>query len=154
MAGWVTDVSTYLAIFGFFYFFLQQLIKMASATINKPHATPKPDRFFDDNGYAYDWVKVFSVYDEADNVKLTEFQIKYSLGNILERLKYAGLEFKCFYSVQRDEIYCKIRADATRIKSEMDRVDYKVFFYIHCTNTNTNKNTNTINTDTITNTNK
>jgi hypothetical protein len=99
MAGWVTDVSTYLAIFGFFYFFLQQLIKMASATINKPHATPKPDRFFDDNGYAYDWVKVFSVYDEADDIKLTEFQLKYSLGHILERLKFAGLEFKCFYRI-------------------------------------------------------
>ena len=49
-------------------------------------------------------------------------------GNILDRLKYAQLEFKCFYSVQRDEIYCKIRANAGRIKTEMNRIGYKVQF--------------------------
>ena len=126
MANWVTDVSIYLAIFGFFYFFLQQLIKMTKATVNQPHPTPKPDRFFDDNGYAYDWVKVFSVYDESNDVKLTDYQIKFSLGSILERLEYAGLQAKCFYSVQRDEIYCKIRAPADILKNEMDRINYKV----------------------------
>ena len=45
---------------------------------------------------------------------------------ILKKLGEGGLETKMYYSVQRDEVYCKIRASLGRLKNEADRIDYKL----------------------------
>lgn len=37
-----------------------------------------------------------------------------------------GLQTKMFYSVQKDEVYVKIRASMTRLKLEAARIGYKV----------------------------
>ena len=37
-----------------------------------------------------------------------------------------GLETKMFYSVKRDEVYCKVRASLDRLCKEADRIDYKL----------------------------
>ncbi|CAN0047779.1 unnamed protein product, partial [Laminaria digitata] len=38
---------------------------------------------------------------------------------------FPGIETRMFYSVQRDEVYCKIRCPLERLGREADRVGYK-----------------------------
>jgi hypothetical protein len=45
---------------------------------------------------------------------------------ILIKLGEAGLETKLFYSIQNDEVYCKIRCPLKRLMLEADRIDYKL----------------------------
>jgi hypothetical protein len=70
---------------------------------------------------------VFKVYDEEiKSTSFNNFQIKYSMKQVTDRLSNAELEFKCFYSCQRDEIYVKIRATPSRLSAQAELMDYKL----------------------------
>ena len=56
------------------------------------------DNFRTENGFSWDYVMVFKVYDADD--ELTPDQQKSSLKNILADLASGGLETRLFYSVQ------------------------------------------------------
>ncbi len=45
---------------------------------------------------------------------------------VTDRLSNAELEFKCFYSCQRDEIYVKIRATPSRLSAQAELTGYKL----------------------------
>ena len=107
--------------------FLFVIIALARATSSrKAHILSKPDEFEQRNGYTYDYVFVFKVYDEDEIVYLNEFQKKFTLKNFLDRCQLAQVEVKSFFSCQRDEIYIKLRVDPKRLLAEADRIDYKL----------------------------
>jgi len=83
-----------------------------------------PDDFFLKFGYSYDWVFVFKVRNEWD--ELDDYQKEFSMKRIINSLVTAGLETSQFYSVQRDEVYCKVRCPLDRLVSQADSVDYKL----------------------------
>ena len=64
-------------------------------------------------GYSYDWVFVFKVRDEWD--ELDEVQKEFSMKRVIGALVQAGLDTAQFYSVQRDEVYCKIRCPLSKL---------------------------------------
>lgn len=82
------------------------------------------DPFRSTYGYSWDYVMVFCV--QPTKVKLSAIQNENSLKFILGRLTDAGLQNKLFYSVQRDEVYCKIRCPMPRLLREADRINYKL----------------------------
>ncbi|GLE06180.1 hypothetical protein PINS_up015391 [Pythium insidiosum] len=84
------------------------------------------EQFEKDNGYSYDYVFVFKVHDE--NAELTQLQKEFSMRTILQRLARGGIETKMFYSVDRELVFCKLRASLERLCKEADRIDYKVEF--------------------------
>ena len=45
-----SEVWTYVGVFGFFFFFLRQLLRSAQKKIDKPHPLPKYDDFIKFNG--------------------------------------------------------------------------------------------------------
>lgn len=51
-------------------------------------------------------------------------QIKYNMRYILDQLALGGLEVRLFYSLQKKEVYCKIRVPLIRLMKEADRVNY------------------------------
>lgn len=122
-----TDVWVYLAIFGFCYMVLNILLQIARREISKPRAAMKRDDFMRDNGYSYEFAFVFKVFDE-DNPPSTSStnNNEYSMKNIIILLNQAGFQTSCFYSVQRDEVYVKIRTDIDRLKKEASRIKYKL----------------------------
>ena len=122
----LTDVFTYIAIFGSFFIFLKFLLDMARKSIEKPFALLKQDEFLKDNGYSYDYVFVFKVYEEDEKDNMNGLQMKYTMKNIIDRINVAGMETSCFYSCQRDEIYVKIRCNPKRLKVMADVVAYKL----------------------------
>jgi anoctamin-10/anoctamin-7 len=84
------------------------------------------ESFEQDNGFSYDYVMVFKVHDE--NTELSQLQKEFSMRTILQRLAKGGVETKMFYSVDREHVFCKLRASLERIGKEADRIDYKVEF--------------------------
>ena len=82
------------------------------------------DQFRNTYGYSWDYVMVFSVI--PIKTKLRDVQNENSLKFILGRLNDAGLQNKLFYSVQRDEVYCKIRCPLPRLLKEADRINYRL----------------------------
>ena len=82
------------------------------------------DDFMKEHGYSWDWVFVFKVA-EADELPLP-FQKKNSVRAVVSKLCEAGLQTSMFYSVQQDEVYCKVRAHPDRLKAEADRIDYSM----------------------------
>mmetsp|Transcript_16737 Transcript_16737/g.28381 ORF Transcript_16737/g.28381 Transcript_16737/m.28381 type:complete len:742 (+) Transcript_16737:144-2369(+) len=82
------------------------------------------DPFRNTYGYSWDYVMVFKVtpFKTKMNDKQKESSIKFIIG----RMTDAGLENRLFYSVQRDEVYCKIRCALPRLLDEADRVNYKL----------------------------
>lgn len=98
-----------------------------NATLEAKEVRVQLDGAFErDNGYSYDYVFVFKVHDES--VELTPMQKDFSMRNILQRLARGGIETKMFYSMDRDLVFCKLRASVERIGKEADRIDYRVEF--------------------------
>ena len=58
--------------------------------------------------------------------KPTAFQRKNGLRTVVSKLSEAGLQTSMFYSVQQDEVYCKVRAHPDRLKAEADRINLNV----------------------------
>lgn len=122
----LSDVFAYIGVFGLFYFFLKQLLWYADAEINRIRPQPKEeDEFFKRHGYTYDYCFVFAVLNEVDVVKKAE-QRKFSMREVIQRLQRAALDVKFFYSVQRDEVYIKLRATPERLRNEANRINYRL----------------------------
>lgn len=84
------------------------------------------EAFEKEYGYSYDYAIVFKVHDEG--VDLKPVQKDNSMRKILQQLAGGGIETKMFYSVNRELVFCKLRASLERIGKEADRIDYKVEF--------------------------
>lgn len=82
------------------------------------------DDFSKANGYSYDFVFVFRVFSSDD--KPTDYQRKHSVRKVVTRLCESGLATSMFYSVQQDEVYCKVRALPSRLQAEADRINYSM----------------------------
>lgn len=121
----LVDVISYLGIFALFFFFLGKLLQYASRALDKENKVLKLDDFFKQYGYSYDYVLVFKVYDEKFDA-FSDYQRRFTMGNIIDRLTEAGLETKCFYSCQRDEVYVKIRVTPERLRTEAARIGYRL----------------------------
>ena len=78
----------------------------------------------EDEGYGFDYVMVFKVWKEKH--KLTEYQEKNNLRDVVRRLNKGGLQTFLFFSTSKDEVFCKIRCPLERLKREADRIDYKL----------------------------
>jgi hypothetical protein len=93
----LTDVFVYVAVFGFFFLFLKALISLALNDIKKVRKLPKlADEFYKINGYTYDYVMVFKIYEEDLKNKLNSYQKKYSMKSCVDRIQYSGIFFVCF----------------------------------------------------------
>ncbi len=108
------------------FLLLLYVIIMANAKKVYHHIVPKADDFEMAYGYTYDYVFVFKVFEEEEIGQLTDYQRKFSLKNFIDRCEKAKLQIKAYYSCQRDEVYCKVRADPARLLQEADRIDYKL----------------------------
>jgi hypothetical protein len=56
------------------------------------------DTFRRDNGFSWDYMMVFRVYDEEDPI--SELQSRYNMKYVLNKLLTGGLEFSLFYSLK------------------------------------------------------
>lgn len=111
-----------------FLLILQIILRVAKKKKKNP-LIPKPDPFFKDNNYSWDYVFVFKVWDENDRVNKNDdlkTKSKHSMKHIIDKLNYGGLETSCFFSAQKDEIYVKIRAEPSRLKDEASRIKYNL----------------------------
>jgi len=120
------EIILYGLITSGFYLFLSWLLSVANKKIIEKHPTQKFDDFYKDNGHSYDFVFVFEVVEDDDKENLSEFQTKYSLKNILDRLTFSQFECVCFYSCQRDEIYIKMRVSIKTLKDKAAGSNYKL----------------------------
>lgn len=82
------------------------------------------DSFRIENGYSWDCCIVFKV--RKANEVLTAKHNENSIKKIVNKLNRAGLETRLFYSIQHDEVYCKIRCSLQRLMQEADRSGYRL----------------------------
>ena len=126
MSASVDDYILYGVVFGFFLFFLRYLLFVAHSAMNREFPVMKEDVFLKEYGYSWDYVFVFVIYDEDEKENMTQIQRDFTMKNIVDRIEAAGLITKCFYSIQRDEIYVKVRCSPDRLKEEASRIGYKL----------------------------
>ena len=75
-------------------------------------------------GYSYDACLVFKIHDPSHVP--SEEQLKWNLAVITHRLHASGLQLKLFFSIQGDEIYCKIHAPIHRLMTEAARIGHRL----------------------------
>lgn len=102
------------------------IVRSLKHSFSKFKPIPKDDEFLQSNGYTYDFVLIFAVINDSDKSDLSDYQLMYSMKNIIDRLEKASIESKIFFSCQRDEIYVKIRASSNRLEAEAIRISYKL----------------------------
>ena len=122
----ITDLYSYAGVLGFFFLVLQYLLRHAANVRKKPVRLMKEDNFFKTYGYNWDYVFVFDVYDEEEKSVMNSAQKEYTMKNVIDRIDSSGMETACFYSVQRDEIYVKVRCPPLRLRQEAARIDYQL----------------------------
>ena len=122
----IQEVVVYFALFLIALSFLRILVNYSIIFVTKPLERLKEDYFLKEYGYTYEIVFVFKVLDDTDKEQLTNYQKKFSMKHVIDRFQNALLETKCFYSIQRDEIYVKVRAKHERLLKEAARIDYKL----------------------------
>ena len=99
----LTDVFLYIAVFGFFFLFLRSLIALAKTDLTRPRKLPKAnDEFLKTNGYTYDYVMVFKIFDEEVKHKMNQYQKKYSMKSVVDRIQFAG---SCVHCIQLEVVY-------------------------------------------------
>jgi hypothetical protein len=84
------------------------------------------DPFRKQFGYSWDFFIAFRVYDEDDPI--SELQKTFSFRSVLNQLTAGGLEIRLFYSLQRKEVFCKIRCPLSRLERHADLVDFTLQF--------------------------
>ena len=75
-------------------------------------------------GFTYDACLVFKIHKES-HVPSHE-QLKWNLSVITHRLHASGFQLKLFFSIQGDEIYCKIHAPLHRLMTEAARIGHRL----------------------------
>jgi hypothetical protein len=135
-ASAVLDIVVIAGLAGGLLILLGMLLKYVSRQDEKVQAEisdmrsriiDKPGAFRAVNHYNWDYVMVFGIRYEDDH-QFSAYQKKFSVKEILNRLAAGGMETRMYYSVQRDEVYCKIRCPLDRLEREADRIDYKLLF--------------------------
>jgi hypothetical protein len=130
MAADLSDVYSYIAIFGVFFYMLHKLLQFAKKQLDREFPSVNRDEFYKSYGYSYDYILVFKVHDEDDDFyekyKENDYKKNYTFGKIWTKIQRAGLEVNCFFSCQRDEIYMKIRAKPSRLCGEASRINYRL----------------------------
>jgi hypothetical protein len=88
----VQDLIAFLAVIGIFIGVLNILLKFARDEFNKKRPRQKEDAFKKENGYSWNYVFVYKVYDEDDEAtsKLTRFQEGNSMQNVIDALLRSG----------------------------------------------------------------
>ena len=88
------------------------------------------DHFRKENGYSWDSVFVFKVKRSQVVRRRSSFNsdLKLDLDSIVRMIEAKGLECKLFYSVQYDEVYCKVRAPLIILKEHAELIEYKLKF--------------------------
>jgi len=125
----ITDFSELFIVGGqlfVFLFFLKYILHVAQKNLSQDYPIFKEDDFLKEYGYSWDYVFVFNVYDEDEKEHMTSFQKEFTMKNVIDRIENAEMQTKCFYSVQRDEVYVKVRCVPTRLKEEASRINYKL----------------------------
>lgn len=84
------------------------------------------DPFRELYGYSWDYVIVFKVYEEEDAI--SDLQVEYSMRKVMGKLGRGGLETRLFYSLQRREVFVKIRCPLQRLQKHADLIDYELLF--------------------------
>ena len=88
------------------------------------------DHFRKENGYSWDSVFVFKV--KRSQVMRRKSSInsdqKLDLDQVVRMIEAKGLECKLFYSVQYDEVYCKVRASLQLLKEQAEEIEFKLKF--------------------------
>jgi len=75
---------------------------------------------FAEEGFGWDAIMVFPVTPkEGAAPSMTREQI-------ITELQSVGLQTSMYYSAQKDEVYCKIRAPLQKLKEKADKLDYKM----------------------------
>lgn len=128
---WLPTFLSALTLVGFLVMFLIVIViidkKMKmSMMLRIRHALKKRrhgiDQFRAENGYSWDYCIAFKVYD--DNEAISDIQSMYSMKHILTQLSNGGLEFRLFYNVKFNQVFCKIRAPLKVLKEEASRIKY------------------------------
>jgi len=109
-----------------FLSFLKYILHVAQRNISQDYPILKEDDFLKEYGYSWDYVFVFNVYDEDEKDHMTAFQKEFTMKNVIDRIENAEMQTQCFYSVQRDEVYVKVRCVPTRLKEEASRINYNL----------------------------
>jgi hypothetical protein len=109
-----------------FFAFLKYLLRVAERKLSRDSPIIKEDEFLKEYGYSWDYVFVFKVYDEDERDDMTSTQKEFTMKNVIDRIENAELETKCFYSVQKDEVYVKVRCPPSRLRAEASRINYKL----------------------------
>ncbi len=91
-----------------FMLFLYYVLRMAENKITSNYPIQKEDSFLKEYGYGYDYVFVFQVYDEDEKENMTGVQREFALKNVIDRIEYASMETKCFYSVSDSFVICLV----------------------------------------------
>ena len=132
---WYQDFTVIFGLALLFYFMLRLLMhfsnnwrKMMAARIDKALQLRKnhKDPFRGVNGYSWDFVMVFKIRKFDDKQTPKQLNPLFSVKGLLDLLAESGLQTKLFYSVQNDELYCKIRAPLKRITEEAERTKYRL----------------------------
>jgi hypothetical protein len=77
-------------------------------------------------GYSWDYFIAFRVFDEEDPI--SEVQKAFSFRHVLNQLTAGGCEIRLFYSLQRKEVFCKVRIPLTRLQKHADFIDLQCLF--------------------------
>jgi hypothetical protein len=71
------------------------------------------------------------IYRDQELIPIHEFQ-SMAMFNVLDFFQnYLMLDIKMFYSIDKDQIYCKVRASEENLKAHADLTDYKLQFVHH-----------------------
>jgi hypothetical protein len=130
---WMPTFISALTLVGFLCGFLiiiviiDKKMKMSMMTRIR-HALKKRrygvDQFRAENGYSWDYCFAFKVYD--DNEAINDYQSMYSMKYVLTQLSTGGLEFRLFYNVNFNQVFCKVRAPLKVLKEEASRIKYQL----------------------------
>lgn len=106
--------------------YLYGVISWAKNKLKIPHSVLKNDIFVDQNGYSWDFVLVFKIWEEHKKKELNQYQETFSMRNVVGRLTDGGLETRLFFSKLKDEVYVKIRGSPKRLMAEASRIKYSL----------------------------
>ena len=88
------------------------------------------DPFRKENGYSGDTVFVFKVKRSQVVRRRSSHnsEHKLDLDKVVHAIEAKGLQCKLFYSIQYDEVYCKVRAPLQLLKEHAEEIEYVVRF--------------------------
>ena len=97
---------------------------------SKPQSTLKSSQtlndrqFFNEMGYGWDVVMVFPT--EGPTEPREDGKTRRTYNEMLKKLAAAGLDTYAYFSVQKDEVYVKIRANLDRLQQQADALNYSM----------------------------